>query len=75
MKTQGSHAIYRIAYISWTPLKSLNDANINVNALYMRTLRVWGTHVADATRQLASNSSSFDRANNSDCRIEKGIFI
>ena len=39
--------------------KSLNDANINVNAIIYENVEGVGTHVADATRQLASNSSSF----------------
>ncbi|WP_456153719.1 hypothetical protein, partial [Mogibacterium sp.] len=39
--------------------KSLNDANINVNAIIYEKDDNVGTHVADATRQLASNSSSF----------------
>ena len=39
--------------------KSLNDANINVNAIIYENVEGVGTHVADATRQLASNRSSF----------------
>lgn len=39
--------------------KSLNDANITVNAIIYEKNDSLGAHVADATRQLASSSSSF----------------
>ena len=62
MKTQGSHAIYSNRILGGLTIslsKSLNDANINVNAIIYENVEGVGTHVADATRQLASNSSSF----------------